>query len=263
MQANLLVGMRADETNFMRFFWVITFFLLGTMLYSQENDFENEYEEEEEFIEIRRVHFVELSFSLYRPLDVFAEKIDPSLLSGFSLGYLIQLQKEKPSFLGFEVFHMHLGNYSTMYDGIVGIEQLELNGRVASNALGMNINYRHYLPLKWGRLEPYVEGQFGTKWMYSYLSETGVFFDEEPYDNFDFLTSEWSLTYGGAAGLQFHLADDYYLNLKASYHLAVSGEYERRITENLDFVEFPQEAFETVQSATNMAKIDIGMTFLF
>ncbi len=89
------------------------------------------------------------------------------------------------------------------------------------------------------------------------------FFDEEPYDNFDILSGEWVLTYGGALGLQIHISDFYYLNLKSTYHFGVSGEYQNRIRGDLDFIDFPQEAFEIVQSSINVIKMDIGMTFLF
>lgn len=224
-------------------------------------------EEGEEYLDeveyISRVQFLEVNFSMYVPLDAFSEKLEKDLLLGFSLGYLIQIQKEKPSFLGLEVFHKKLGGYGTSYDAIVGGEQLVLNGRVASNGLGINLNYRHYPPLKLGRFEPYFEGQFGVKWLYSYLSEAGAFSDDEPYDNFDFITGDWVLTYGGAAGFQIQVTDFYYINFKGSYHFAVSGKYERRLTGNLDGIMFPQEAFESVQSATNAVKIDLGMTFLF
>lgn len=158
---------------------------------------------------------------------------------------------------------MNLGLFTTDYDAVVGNEQLILTGKVASNALGMNLNYRYYVPVKINRVEPYFEGHLGVKWMYSYLSETGAFSDDEPYDNFDFLTGDWVLTYGGALGTQILISDIYYLNLKSSYHFAVSGEYQKRIYENLGVVNFPQEAFETVQSATNFVKVDIGLTVLF
>ena len=238
---------------------VILFFHLP--VFTQEDTYEEEGEAYEE--EASRVHFFEANFSLYSPLDAFSERISKDFLYGFSASYLLQLQKEKPSFLGFEAFHMNFGVFTKNYDAAVGNETLELSGKVASNALGLNLLYRHYPPLKWKRLEPYFEGQFGMKFLYSYLSETGAFFDEEPYENFDFLTTNWVLTYGGAFGTQIHISDFYYLNIKTSYHFAVSGEYERRLTENLDLIDFPQEAFETVQSSTNMIKIDLGMTFLF
>ncbi|MEM9548529.1 MAG: hypothetical protein AAGA77_21265 [Bacteroidota bacterium] len=222
----------------------------------------NNYEEEE-YEEISRVYFAEANFSIYSPLDAFSEKIERNTLYGFSLGFLMQLQKEKPSFIGVEVFHLHLGMYSSDYEAVIGSEQLILSGRVSSNNLGINLNYRYYLPFKVSRIEPYLEGQLGVKWMYSYLTESGSFSDGEEYNNFDFLTGTWVLSYGGALGFQIHLTDVYYLNLKSSYHFAVSGEYERRIQENLDAVEFPQEAFETVQSSTNFVKFDLGLTFLF
>ena len=242
----------------------ISLFVVSTnqVIGQNEGDVDYEYEEYEDE-EISRVYFFEGNFSLYTPIDAFSEKMEKDLLIGFSLSFLMQLQKEKPSFLGIEAFHMHFGSFSTDYDAVVGGEQLVLNGRVASNALGLHFNYRYYPPFKWGRLEPYVEGHLGVKWLYSYLSESGTFFDEEPYDNFDFLTGDWVMTYGGAFGMQIHVSDFYYLNFKSTYHFAISGEYQKKLDGNLEFVDFPQDAFETIQSATNVVKWDVGMTFLF
>lgn len=245
----------------MKHILILIFLLWFCTLNGQEQEDDN-WEEVTEG-EVSRVHFVEANFSMYAPLDAYSEKIDRSLLYGFSLGYLRQLQLEKPSFIGIEAFHMNLGIYSQNYDAVISNEQIVVTGKVASNALGINLIYRYYPPLKLSVVEPYVEGQFGAKWMYSYLSESGVFSDEEQYDSFDFLTGTWVLTYGGAFGLQIHISDIYFLNLKSSYHFAVSGEYEKRLEEDSGFFEFPQEAFETVQSSTNVVKIDVGMTFLF
>jgi len=241
------------------FLFLIIFF--SCSVFGQVSEVEDSYIEEE--YEITRVHFVEGNFSMYAPLDAFSEKIDKTLLYGFSLGYLVQLQKGKPSFIGIEAFHMNLGLYSKSYDDVIGTDPIELTGKVASNGLGINLNYRYYPPFKIGRIESYLEGHLGMKWLYSYLSETGAFLDDEPYSNFDFLDGDWVLTYGGAFGMQIHISDFYYLNFKSTYHFAVSGEYQRRLTDNLGIIDFPQEAFETVQSSTNFVKIDIGMTFLF
>ena len=99
--------------------------------------------------------------------------------------------------------------------------------------------------------------------MYTYLSEVGSFSDDEPYDNFDFLEGDWVLTYGGSLGFQIHVSEIYYLNFKSTYHFAVSGAYQIKMEEGLSTIDFPQEAFEQVQSATNMIKFDLGFTILF
>lgn len=245
----------------MRHLTLLTFILLILSLPVMGQDEEYvDYEDEEE---VSRVHFIEGNFSIFSPVAEFKETIEKGTMYGFSFGFLMQIQKEKPAFIGIEAFHMSLGSYSKEYEAIVGNEQLILDGRVASHALGLSLNYRYYIPYKLWRIEPYLEGQLGLKWMYSYLSETGAFIDDEPYDNFDILTGEWVMAYGGTFGFQMHISDIYYLNFKSTYHSAVSGEYQKKIEGNLGTVEFPQDAFETVQSATNMVKIDVGMTFLF
>ncbi|MDF1695065.1 MAG: hypothetical protein P1U56_04510 [Saprospiraceae bacterium] len=221
--------------------------------------------QEEEYLEdeISRVHFVEANFSSFVPLEAFAEKIEKDVLIGFSLAYLVQLQKEKPSFIGVDIFYKSLGTHSKDYDALVGNAQVEISGRASSSAIGLSGIYRYYIPMKFWRLEPYLEGQFGGKWLYSLLSESGSFLDNEPYENTDLLESDFVLTYGGAFGLQLHINDIYYLNLKSAYHFAVSGEYQNKRTEDLQLIDFPQQAFETVQSTTSVLRIDVGFTFLF
>lgn len=248
-------------SSMMKSIFIFIVLFLSCKLVSQNQELL--VEAEEEFEEISRVHFFEANFSIYRPLDAFETKIEKKVLYGFSLGFLTQLQKGKPSFLGVEAFHMNLGSFSKNYIAIVGNEQIGLSGKVASNALGLNAIYRYYPPLKLSIVEPYVEGHLGLKFLYSYLSEAGAFTDDEPYDNFDFLTNDWVLTYGGSFGLQLHISNNYYLNLKSTYHFAVSGEYQKRLYENIETIDFPQEAFEQVQSSTNVVKMDIGLTVLF
>ena len=243
----------------MRTTFIFLLLFLSCALFGQVE----EAADDDEYDEITRVHFFEANFSMYRPMEAFSSKIEKSLLYGFSIGYLTQIQIEKPSFLGLEVFHKNLGNFSRNYDALIGNEQLVLRGKVSSNAIGINGIYRYYPPLKFKRIEPYFEGQLGVKFLYTYLSETGSFSDDEPYDNFDFLKSDWVLTYGGGFGIQIHISDMYYLNLKTTYHLTVSGEYQKRIKEGLASIDFPQEAFESVQSSTDVIKMDIGLTILF
>ena len=241
-------------------FWILLFCLFSSTSYAQ---FEEVEVVDEDYEEINRVQLFELSFSTYFPLDAFKQKLDRSSLYGFSLAYLVQLQKEKPAFVGVEVFHKNLGLFTKNYDALVGNEQLVLTGKVASNALGINTVYRYYPPLKLSFVEPYVEGQFGLKYLYSYLSETGAFSDDEPYDNFDILKGDWVLAYGGAFGFQLRISDIYFINLKSTYHFAVSGEYQKKLKDNLTNIDFPNEAFELVQSTTNVIKLDIGFTLLF
>ena len=230
-------------------------------VFGQEEDYDDYEEEYEE--EITRVHFLETNYSMFFPLDAFSDKIEKDLMHGVSIAYLFQLQKEKPSFLGFDVSYKGLGSYAKDYDAFVGNEQLLLSGKVVSSAIGLSTIYRYYMPLQFWRIEPYVEGQFGGKWLFTYLSESGSFIDNEVYENTDILESDFVLTYGGAFGFQMHISEIYYLNIKALYHFAVSGEYQNRLTENLENIDFPQEAFETVQSTTNVVRLDLGFTFLF
>lgn len=84
---------------------ILLFFCVCSYGQTETEVLSEEYEE----VEVSRVHFFEGNFSMYFPLDAFANKIDKSVLYGFSLGYLMQLQKEKPSFFGYRSISHEFG----------------------------------------------------------------------------------------------------------------------------------------------------------
>lgn len=248
----------------MKPYWVFCFFffLSISMTYSQD-EIADSFDVEEVYEPVR-LSFFEGSFSTFLPSGRFAEKVDQSAYFGFSAAFLRQLKKEKPAFLGAEVYHTFMGSLSRTYEEAIDTEIIEVTGVMGSSALGINLVGRYYPDVKIGPIEPFFEIHFGGKWLYSYLSESGFFSTDESYDNFDFITGDIVLTYGGAIGFQVYISQNIYLSLKGSYQVANSAEFYKRIDDEVNvFPLFPIDGFEIINSATNNVKIDIGFTLLY
>ena len=248
----------------MKPFWLtfIIFCLSISVSYSQEDQFD--YENEEEVFEPVNLNFYEASFSSIIPTGRFADKVDQTTYFGFNLAYLRQLKKEKPAFIGVEIHQSFMGSLIRNYEDSVNGEFVDVTGRMNSNAIGINLIGRYYPNVKVGPIEPFFEVHFGAKWLYSYLSETGFFSNDEEYSNFVFIKGDVVLAYGGAIGLQIFLDQNFYLSLKGSYQVSNSAEFYTRIEDEINvFPLFPIDGFEIINSVSNNVKIDIGFTYLY
>lgn len=248
---------------------VFVFFVSFSIGYSQddqptvEENSEIEYLEEEDYEPVN-VNFFEGSFSAIIPSGRFGEKVDQSVYYGFSLAYLRQLKKEKPAFIGAEVYHSFMGSVTRGYDLSVNGEFVDATGRMNANVTGLNLLGRYYPNLKLGPIEPFIEVHFGGKWLYSYLSESGFFQDEVEYSNNDFIKGDLVLAYGGAVGMQIYLDQSVYLSIKGSYQVSNSAEFYYRIEDEPNiFPLLPIDGFEKTNTVTNNIKLDLGFTYLY
>jgi len=241
-------------------------FFAFTVVSSQE-EFQNADSLDIEYFDeydVFRVHFIDVSLSVYSPYGAFSDKVDADVLFGFSSSYLYQVKLEKAAFIGAEFYYGHLGAFSRNYEGAIGNEVIPINGKMTSKFLGLNLLIRYYPAIKIGPIEPFFEGQFGGKWMNSTLSEGGTFSDEEPYSSYEVVQGTFKPVYGGALGLQSNLNENLYLSLKGSYSVSSSGEYYTKADLSDGMVpEFPIDGFDLVKSTTDFIKIDFGITYLY
>ncbi len=254
------------------FVFIFSVFCFLNVVSAQETTNEN-YVDEEEYVEgeyieeeyeVVKVNFLEFSFSLASPLGKFADKVDKSLFYGFNLAYLMQVKEEKPAFIGFEFYNMFMGSLRRTYEQSVDNEFLEVSGVMRSNALVLNLVGRYYPSVKLGSVEPFVEMHFGPKYLYSQLSESGVFSDDEEYSNLDLIKGDFVLAYGGALGFQIYLDQNLYLAVKGSYQISNSAEYYKKIDDEAGvFPLLPIDGFEIENSTTNNIKFDVGFTYLY
>jgi len=209
-----------------------------------------------------RAYFVEGAISVLAPQGNFNRQMDDVPI-GLSFSALAQISPGQPFFVGVETYYAYVDDLSNTWFGFFDNgDPAEYQGTVTSNIIGVNAMYRYYLPVSIWKLEPYVEGAFGLKWLFTYESTTSFFDGFEEASTGEFVTSDVSLTYGGAVGLQLLLGGRTYLNMKTSYLPGNSAAYEVRSAGVVPST-FPIEAFERKQSATDVVKFDLGITYVF
>jgi len=232
-------------------------------LVAQEDTLYTEYDEYIEDVEPSIVHLVEAGLSINSPTAEFSDKVNRNTLWGFSGAFLRQLKLEQPAFVGVEFYHAHISNVRRTYAVLLTDEIIDVDGKLSSNIAGLNLLGRYYSNIRLGPVEPFLEIHIGLRSVYSYLSENGYFADDEPYSNFDNEEIDWSISYGGAIGLQTHVGDGWYINLKGSYEATNSTRYLRPIDDPNVFPLLPRDGFDLVQSPTNMFRFDIGVTYVY
>lgn len=217
-----------------------------------------------EDVEPTIVRLIEGGLSMSTPAAEFSEKVNSNLLWGFSGAYLRQIRLEQPAFIGLEFYHAHIGSVRRTYSVILTDETIDVEGKMSSNIAGINLLGRYYSNLRLGPVEPFLEMHFGVRSLYTYLSEAGTFFDEEPYSNFEIEEIDWTVSYGGAIGLQTHVGDGWYVMVKGSYEATNSTSYLRPIEDDPTiFALLPRDGFEIVKSPTNMFRFDVGFAYIY
>lgn len=239
---------------------IVCLFLTAGCAHAQDVDSLTLYNDEV----ITKVRLADAAFSVVVPSGAFADQSSQRLYVGGSLVVLQQLYKEKPAFVGVELTYMHFGSLDRTYEILSGFDIIEVDGRMSSNTVGINLVGRYYAPVQFGPVQTFMELHIGGKWLYTYLSEVGVDLSGDNYSSTDFEESAVVPTYGGAAGLQVALVDQLYLLIKGSYQVATSGRYRLRIPDEINvFPLFPEDGFQLVRSSTNNIRFDLGLTFSF
>lgn len=209
-----------------------------------------------------RAYFVEGALSIFSPQGNFNRQVEEVPI-GFSLSVLYQMTPNKPFFLGVETYYACIDNLSNSWFGTFDNgDPADFDGTITSNIMGLNGIYRYYLPLSYGRIEPYIEGALGFKWLFAYESTTSFFNGFEESNDGEFISSDISLTYGGAVGIQVPAGTTSYINFKTSFLPGNSAAVEVRQPGVVPATN-PSSAFESVQTATDVIKFDLGLTFVF
>ncbi|MEE9437569.1 MAG: hypothetical protein V3V14_01130 [Saprospiraceae bacterium] len=211
-----------------------------------------------------RVGLFEGGFSLYLPTGTYKEKLGVSSRSGFNLGYFYQLIPENPAFIGVEFYYMYIGKVSKEYVDIIDNESIDISGTIVSQSLGINLIGRYYPSIQIGIVEPYFEGRLGPKWMNTFLNESGVFFNDELYEESDFVEGDIVLSYGFGAGIQIDLKSNVYFNFKTVFQNSLSGEYySLKSKAEIEQAYFPSNGLAKKIGPTNTVRFDFGVTVVF
>lgn len=226
---------------------LVLLFSLSTsyMLVGQE-DYDYEGGEED----FRKVRLMDINFSISNPSRQYSQKLNETGF-GVDAAILAQFSPDSPFFWG-------LGggwkNYYSVDDVIIdGGDEIRRKTSLANGNL--QLLFRVFPKLDIPLIEPYIEGNIGGTFLYTFTSlsyaDTGESID------FDFDETDWAVNYGASAGVICNLKDYiYYLNLKVGYMLGTSAEYEVR--------EDPSSAIPgsltREQSATDILHFHIGIT---
>jgi len=226
--------------------------------------YQDEYVEDVVY-EIKRVHLLDINFSLVLPQNSFKNRVGDAVFPGVQFGYYYQLEKSKPIFMGIDFNYHQLSSYTSNYDLNFTNVSANVDGRVSSNVIGLDALFKFYPSFRIGPIEPYFQGHLGGKWLYAYLSETGYYYGRnEDYSDAKILSGDLVLSYGAAIGIQVFIHDNYYFNTKLLYQNSLSGKYyNRKEPEDLGNIIYPEEAFNEVSSTTTVVRLDIGLTFTF
>ncbi|MBK9735702.1 MAG: hypothetical protein IPO92_12340 [Saprospiraceae bacterium] len=203
------------------------------------------------------INFFEINLCAIKPIGAFKKNI-PSTKPGIEIAYLRQIKAEKPLFWGLSFYYTQLGNSSATLEEFLDFALVDFNYSTTSNLMGLNGKFRFYPDISLGRLEPYLEAQLGYKWLYTGTTKT-LASDTESSD-FMFEESNFSLTYGISAGLNYRVKENVYINFKANYLPGLSTAYYAKDKNNqIEFSSIDQ--FNLKNSTTDILRWDLGVTF--
>jgi len=143
-------------------------------------------------------------------------------------------------------------------------EIADFQGNITSSYVGFNGLYRYYPDVSFYGIEPYFEGALGFK-LFNTFERTSAFIDNfEEFNEGEFIHGDLVLAYSGSFGLQTLITENMYANIKSTYQAGNSAEFDR-VRDNLvgEDITFPIQAMELTNSATNLLRFDIGVTFIF
>lgn len=212
-----------------------------------------------------RLWLVDASFSVSEPLGNFNTKLGGDAFWGVGLSAFYQIAPEKPAFVGLDIRYNCLQRQrSEWIDFLDTGEFADFVGTATSNMVTIDLVYRYFLSVGLWGIEPYVEGRFGSRWMFTFESTTAFIGDFEEFSDASFANNSWALSYGGGAGFQVPLGGTTYLNLKTVYTLGNSAEIDV-LDESVapEDITFPIQGYRLTNTATSTLRFEAGVTFLF
>jgi len=240
--------------------------LFSSLLLAQEEG--EEYEDEiveEEYIEEPEYNFSKtmllgVNFQLGIPQGALRRNLDRTSW-GFG-GSIVGRLRESPMFAGIDFSIQTFDNESL-------IEQELVNGflesfQVTTKNHVMNAHFLvRYEPEVNFFIQPFVEGMLGTKWFYTRTVVTDANDNSGQNLSSDFDRGDWAASVGGAVGFQINLSRNYlYLEGRCAYLKGTSAEYLVRKEDTSGGFIDPIDAFEPVNSVTDLLIPQIGLKFL-
>ena len=196
--------------------------------------------------ELQKLRFVEFSVDRIFPIQSFKSNVNKNLWNA-KLGYLLQLNKEKLDFIGFQLNLSQIDQDSEIFF------DSEIN--TASNFVGLFAMFRHFPDIYFWKIEPYAEVTFGPQFFYT--QTTTSFFDVNIANDVRFNDFDTGVAYGIGAGFMLHVTGQVFLTAQANYFGGTSVTY---FVEGEDIGGFPIDSFDSETSQTNYLKLQFGIS---
>lgn len=242
---------------------LICFVLLAfTGFYVQAQEESTETTMPEPLLRSTPVYSLNGNFQVGIPLDAFRDNLDRL---GFGGGVLFLVNiGNSPISLGADLsimgYDSETAEYSVRVGGFVKDYELTTSSNIFLGHAVMRIQ-----PVKHGFISPYIDGMIGFKNLFTSSTLTDLDFSESVDSDID--ESDWTLSYGGAFGLQFHFnkTRNLSLDLRCAYLPGNNASYLVRAPDPIGGFNYddPLDAFEKKNSPTNLLLPQIGLTYKF
>ena len=218
---------------------------------------EETYEEEEEEIvyDFDKTLMIGANFQLGFPLDQFGDNIDV-IGWGFGGNVMWQFKRNEQLFAGIDFGYQNYDSESRITTFGFN-EEYEL--KTKNSMVLAHLQLRIYPKVDFF-IQPYFEGLFGIKSLFTRSTEKDVFTNETFNSQFDNSDYAWSV--GGAVGFEIPIQKKYlFFEGRLAYLKGTSADYYARRPGNPNYIN-PLEVFELKNSATDLLMPQIGIKFL-
>lgn len=206
-----------------------------------------------------RVYTAEFNIIVASPQGSF-KKNTSNYLYGAQFGFLTQVKKAQPLFVGVEMDFVMIGSKSGTVERFFNNFSEFWNSTTNSLKFGGRLFSRYYIDLGSQKFTPFVEFGIGTNWFVTYTSLQFQNNDESVVENHK---TDMVGYYGGALGASYQLTDNLFLTGKLLYNNGLSGKYFSLRQDNLGGEVTTLDFFDLRTGPTSMLNRTIGLSYTF
>ncbi len=205
---------------------------------------------------------VEGGFRLVSPLGNFNRKTNANY-SGATAAFFFQFKPEHPYAIGLSTYYQYMGGYNVKFlENIDGFDW-ELNERTSSHMLGVMAAIRYFPDIKILGTLPFAQISLGPKILFTTTTIKDTDGGDE-INEFEVNESDVSLSYGISGGLKLPLSDQLFISFAVGYLPGTSSTFlVKKDDDDIDNPDFAIDAFEKVNSVTNILSYTIGLSYIF
>jgi len=228
--------------------------------YEDDEMVEEEYYDEPEY-NFKRTMLIGGNFQLGIPQRQLKRNLDKTSW-GFGGSLLGKLRGDHPVFVGID-FSIQTFDSETLFEQELFNGVLEEFQITTKNHVMNTHFFVRYQPEFNFFIQPFVEGLLGAKWFYTRTVITDVNDNSGGNLSSDFDRGDWAASFGAAVGFQINLSRNYlFLEGRCAYLKGTSAEYLVRRADDPGGYINPIDAFEPMNSVTDLLIPQIGLKFL-